>query len=194
MGEFVTVKSLPPAVQAALASVSYGRKDIQVQASESVVLAGSAGNGFRAFVVLVNLSTAQHTTHMGSWGGSNMFDRDNPVDNDSRSYPLPANGIAITGRMGGSQPTYATLHVPASMVARILPSAKVALSTVERDALYCHKAIRGGIYRRNELQSRKVPPAVIDDLVTRGLLSRNRAGSVSITTEGKNALGDYRGY
>lgn len=191
---YVQVKDLPAPVQEALTAVSYGRKDITVQASTSVVLSSSSGDGMRAFVALVNLSTGKHTVTWGSWGGANMFNPTNAVDNDDRSYELPADGVAIRGTKGGNQPVYATLHVPASMVDRILPSAGVTLTEAEKDALYCHKAYKGGQYRRDELARRNVTAEVIDGLVERGLLSRNKAGAVQITTDGKNAIGDERRY
>lgn len=194
MGEYVIVKDLPASIQAALASVGYHGKDISVEASETVTLSSSGGSGSRAFVTLVNLTSGQHVTHLGSWGGPNTFDRSNPVDNDTNRYALPADGVAITGSQGGAHPVYATLRVPVSMVQRILPSNKVELTQVEKDALYCHKSIKGGAYRRDELSRRRVPSTVVDDLVARGLLSRNKAGAVSITTDGKNAVGNYRGY
>jgi hypothetical protein len=191
---YVLVKDLPAPVVAALESVGYGRKDIEVKASTTVTLGSGAGNGSRAFVVLVDLTSGRSVTQQGSWGGANMFDRSNPVDNDHNSYPLPPNGVAITGQRGGGQPVYARLNVPASMVDRILPAAGPELSPEERDALYCHKSIKGGQYRRDELARRRVSAATVDAMVERGYLARNRAGATSITTDGKNALGDYRGH
>lgn len=102
-GEYVDVADLPEPVLAALKSVGYGRKNIEVRAEASVVLGDmSAGNGRRAFAVLVNLDTGEHVVRHGSWGGINAFDRVNPVDNDQNAYPLPPNGVAITGSRGGT--------------------------------------------------------------------------------------------
>jgi hypothetical protein len=80
------------------------------------------------------------------------------------------------------------------MVDRMLPTRGEQVSKVELDALYCHHAITGGQYRRDELARRAVPAETVDALVSRGLLARNRAGATSITTAGKNAVGDYRGH
>lgn len=183
---YVKIASLPTSVQAALKSVNYGKADIEVRPGTTVTLSSSSGNGYRAFVTLVNLTTGQHATTWGSWGGANMFDPGNAVDNDDRPYPLPADGVAITGQKGGTTPVYATLHVPASMVDRLLP-APSTLTDAERDALYCYVSVRGGAYRKDELRRRNVAAATIDALVTRGLLTRNRAGAVAVTTDGKNA-------
>jgi hypothetical protein len=192
MAEYVEIANLPAAVQSALKSVGYGKKDIRTEASETVSLSGSPGDGFKSFVCLVNLATGQFETHWGSWGGANMFDRSNVVDNDTNSYPLPANGVAIRGTKGGSQPVYAALHIPAAMVSRMLPAPVAELSTDENNALYCHNSVTGGKYRKDELARLRVPASVIDALVSSGMLSRNKAGSVSITTAGKNAVADYR--
>lgn len=190
---YVSVKDLPAPVVAALQSVGYGKADIQVSVSTDVELSSSSGDGSRAFVTLVNLTSGQHVTHWGSWGGANMFDRTNPVDNDDRRYALPPNGLAIKG-IRSSHPTYAVIHIPASMTDRMLPTAGPSLTAEERDALYCHKAVKGGTYRRDELQRRRVGAATVDAMVERGYLARNKAGATSITTDGRNALGDYRGH
>lgn len=190
----VAVTDLPPVVQQALKSVDYGRKDIRVEARTSVTLSDSPGDGRRAFVTLVNLTAGTFTTVHGSWGGPNMFDRTNVVDNDHRPVTLPPDGLAIQGNRGGSHPVYATIYVSASMVDRMLPGPAVELTTVERDALYCHNSLKGGAYRKDELRRRKVDQATLDSLVERGFLNRNKAGAMSITTAGKNAVGEYGGY
>jgi hypothetical protein len=194
VSEYVSTRDLPAPVQAALKAVGHGRDRIEVIPAESVTLGSSAGDGRRAFVVLVDLSTGEHRTVWGSWGGPNMFNRSNPVDNDHGAYALPGHGVAITGSAGGGGPVWAQLHVPASMVARILPGApREELSQVERDALYCHRSIKGGAYRRDELRRRRVPSSTVDALVERGLLKRNRAGATAITTAGLNAVNGYNG-
>jgi hypothetical protein len=190
---YVSVKDLPPAVVKALDGVGYGRTDIEVKAGTTVTLGSSGGKGKRSFVSLVNLSTGEARTEYGSWGGPNMFDRSNRVDNDHQSYPLPSNGVAITGSSGGGHPVWAQLHVPATMVDRMLPAAGETLTDEEQDALYCYKAIKGGQYRTDALRRLHVHPATVDSLVERGYLERNRAGATKITTKGKNAFDGTRG-
>lgn len=185
---YVKVKELPTVVQQALASLGYGKADIETRAGSTVTLSSASGNGSRAFATVINLTAGQFQTTWGSWGGANMFNKDNAVDNDDRPYPLPADGIAITGSKGGGRPVYATLLIPATMVDRILPAAGEPLTPEENDALYCHQCVKGGEYRRDEMRRRGVSPATVDALVTRGLLKRNKAGAVSITTEGKNTF------
>lgn len=194
-GEWVDVKDLPAAIQDALKSVGYARSNIEVRASEKVVMGDvGSGQGRRSFAVLVNLDTGNHATHYGSWGGINAFDRANPVDNDTNEYALPHNGVAVKGSSGYGT-TLATLHIPASMVSRVLTAGpRDELPQVEKDALYAYAYIIGGQYRRDELRRRNVPSTVVDGLVTQGLLKRNKAGATSVTTAGRNALGGYRGH
>lgn len=196
MGEHVEVKELPAPVLTALKAVGYNRADIEVRAEESVVLGTyGAGAGRQAFAVLVNLDTGEHVARRGSYGGINMFDRENPVDNDQSAYPLPPNGVAITGSRGGTYPVTATLHIPTSMVSRILTAGpREELPTAELHALYAHGCLKGGEYRREHLRRHQVPASVVDDLVARDLLKRNKAGATTITTAGRNALGDFRAY
>lgn len=194
MSFWADVKDLPAPVQRALESVGYGRSNIRVEPSETVVLGDrGAGNGRQSFATLVNLTTGQYQTSYGSWGGVNMFDRGNPVDNDTRPYALPADGVAITGSRGGTQPVWAQLHIPTTMVDRMIASAP-EVSKAERDALYCHGSIRGGTYRKEELRRRRVTDETIAACVAKGWLAQNRAGARTITTAGRNALGDYRGF
>lgn len=193
MTEYAAVKSLPDAIQAALKTVSYAKADVQIVTSITVTLASSGDAGRRGFATLVNLTTGNAETVRGSWGGQNMFNRTNPVDNDHNSYPLPDNGAAIVGSTGYGG-TYAVVHIPASMRAGILPAAPTQLTTEELDGLYAHKSLKSGPYRKEYLARKRVTAQALDALVTRGLLKRNAAGATSITTEGKNAVGDYRGY
>jgi hypothetical protein len=166
--------------------VGYGRADIRVVYGSTVTLGGSASDGCRAFATLVNLTTGKYVTEQGSWGGPNMF-TSNAVDADRSAYPLPADGVAIVGSIGGGRPVYATLHAPASMVALMLPAPGPALSHAETVTLHCFARYTSA-YRREALSRAEIGPEVIDALVDRGLLKRNRAGATAITTDGKNAL------
>lgn len=196
MSEYIDVKDLPDTVQGALKAVGYGRANIEVHTEERVQLGTmGAGNGRQAFAVLVNLDTGEYIVRRGSWGGINMFDRENPVDNDQNEYPLPPNGVAITGFRGGTSPTSARLHIPTTMVSRIITAGpREALPPVELHALYAHGCLKSGEYRRDHLRRHGVSASLVDDLVERGLLKRNAAGSTQITTAGRNALGSFRAY
>lgn len=192
--QWAKLTDLPDSVRAALKSVDYGRADIRVEVSANVVLSSSGGKGARHFAILVNLTTGEYRTTWGSWGGQNPFTPGNAVDNDANSYPLPDNAVAIRGAHIGGQPTYAVIHIPASMTARMLPAPPAELTQEEKDGLYCYGSIKGGAYRREELARRRVSAACVDTLVERGFIKRNKAGAGAITTDGRNALGGYRGH
>lgn len=190
----VVVADLAQPIQAALEAVGYRRKDIRVSASTSVVLGGSAADGYRAFTALVDLAAGRHEVMWGSWGGPNMFNRTNAVDNDHRPYALPANGVAITGRKGGTQPVSAQVHVHPQLLARMLPAGpEQALGKLEMDALACFVGFTSA-YRKERMARLGITNAVLDGLVAKGLLKRTKSGATSVTTAGKNAVGDHRVY
>lgn len=187
----IKVKDLHPTLIRALESVKYYKGDINVEGKETASLLVGGGAGRRGFAILVDMENDRFEPHMGSWGGANMFNPNNPVDLDSKSYPLPPNGAVITGSIGGS--THATIDVHPSLIPRMLPKSE-ELTEQEKWVLYCHKSLKGGEYRREELKRKRATERDIESMVVRGFLKQNKAGSRQITTEGKNALGDYRGY
>ena len=194
---YVQTADLDAEIRDALSAVKYHRKDIAVHVQQSVTPARAGGNGYRAFTILVDLAAHKYEIHWGSWGGANMFNVVNPIDLDRAPRTLPGNGLAIIGRIGGGRPTWAIIFIPPSMVARILPStAGPELSPELINALYCHTAIKGGAYRREELRRRNVSADTIDQAVALGLILRNKAGACQITTDGRNALAasGHRGY
>ncbi len=187
---YAPVNTLPESIQRALGSVSYHRKDINIEAKERASLSDAGSAGRKAFVILVNLQTGQSKATWGSWGGSNMFNPRNAVDLDDRDYPIPQNGAVIQGSVGNT--TYASILVSPSTLAPLLPKAD-KIPDHEALILYCYKCIKGGQYRKDELDrvARKHPDAsiaeTVESLITRGYLKRNKAGAVQITTAGKNA-------
>lgn len=190
---YVKIAALPQPVQDALASVQYSKGDIEVIPTSEASLADAGSAGRRAFVTMVNLTSGQSETTWGSWGGPNMFNRSNAVDLDTATYPMPEQGVVIRGSHGHGG-VWARIYVHPGMLGRELPAAAETVSQADLDALYCHGRIKGGQYRRDEMQRRNVSVETVASLVERGLLKSNRAGATQITTEGKNALGEYRGY
>ena len=188
---YAKVADLPHVLQQALKSVGYGKKDIEVKTAETVRLSLQGGDGYRAFSTLVNLSTGQYETTMGSWGGSNMFNPSNPVDNDRQAYALPQGGAVIKGIEGGGRPVLATITLHPANVVPWLP-ATTELTEVERKTLACFKGRKPGPYRNDALANAGSTPAIVDSLMVRGYLSRNRAGATQITTEGRNACEGVR--
>jgi hypothetical protein len=179
----VAVKSLPMALQRALDSVAYGRKDIALNGRETVRISDSGGAGKRCFAIIVNMGTGELKTLWGSWGGPNMFNRDNAVDLDGRSHAIPPNGAVIRGHIGGT--VDAEVYVRPDALAPMLPAIPTATDE-ELAALYCYSAIKSGPYRQDELRRRNVTQATVDACVSKGWLKRASNGATSITTEGRN--------
>lgn len=185
----IETKDLPPSVQAALAAVGYGKRDIGVEATERCSLSSLSGAGMRAFAAVCRLdgSTA-HEIQWGSWGGSNAFQRS--IDDLADSVALTPDLACVIGHVGGAKPAYAVVYVHPSAVIKALP-APSEVTEKERQIL----AIFGGyksFARPEYLQRLEATAAEIDSLVSRGYLSRNKTGATQITTKGKNARGSTR--
>lgn len=208
MNRYFKVKELPGTLQAALASVGYGRADIGIRTAETYSMRCSGGDGYRAFVVAVNLATGEAQRATGSWGGANMFNPRNPVDLDGQERPLPPGFAVISGHEGGGRPVYASVEVHPSTMAPLLPSAPAAeLSALEQTVL---EVISGytSAGRKNEWErmAERVLPwtapyaerqaaakkmhadiaSAQDRLVSLGLVKRAKNGAMTITTEGRN--------
>jgi hypothetical protein len=182
---YVEVKDLSGHVRRALEGVRYGRRDVELVAAESVELRTSASDGARGFVRAVNLDTGASRGAVGDWGGAGLGRRES--DYTDERIEIPPNGAVIKGSMGYPR-TYATIYAHPNAVGRFLGTGKEdELSDDEQQALYCFAAIKGGEYRRDEMRRRGVSADVVDGLVSRGYLKRNRAGATQITTAGKNA-------
>ena len=188
---YVQVKDLPPALQSALKSVGYGRADIEVSPADSISMAVASGDGRRAFNVLVNLDTGEYKTHMGSWGGANMFNPSNPTDLDTATRPMPEGACVIQGNSGHTTP-YATISVHPSRLARFELAAPVPeMTNAEKIALCCVKGLKSS-GRKKEAADYGVEGAAWDTAIARlaalGFVTVNKAGAVAITTEGRNTV------
>ena len=182
----VEVKSLPQTVKNALKNVGYGRQDIAVEASPTFTHESAYGDGYRAFTVALNLETGETKSMQGSWGGASI-NYQSQVDSDQNAYTIPVGGAILQGQQGGGRPVSCRLVLNPENVAKLLPSASSDVSERDRNIL----AVFGGIkssYRADYLK--EYTSAEIDSLVERGFLARNKAGSTSITTAGKNARGN----
>ena len=182
---YFAVSDLPQTVQSALRALGYNRADISVSASETFDFSGAYGDGYRATNVLLNLSTGEQRSFTGSWGGANPFSKpaDQSLADSGKSLPLPEGFAGIHSQQGGGKPVSASMTVHPRTLVPMLP-APVELSAHEAQALRAY-GYKPGEYRKREL--RDVPAAVLDGLVSRGLLSRNRAGATQLTTAGRNA-------
>lgn len=208
---FAQVKDLPPALQTALASVHYGRSDVEIKASETYTLLALGGSGYRAFVLVVDLSSGACQSTRGSWGGSNMFNPGNNVDGDTTTRPLPPNFAVIHGREGGDRPVSASITVNPATLAPMIAAPIVELTEMERIVLAWHKGLtsagrkneaerfaydRANGYGRCKDQPRVPQARTLADieaakqsLAAKGLLKIAANGATSITTAGKNLAG-----
>ena len=208
----VKTNTLHPTIRQMLSSVSYGAPDIEIQTAETISPCVGGGAGQKGFFALINLQTGESKRVDGSWGGANMFNPDNAVDlNDSR-YPLPAHGCAIKGSIGHPR-TFATIYVHPDHLQAFLPSgSQIELSADEKQVLSAYRGLtsagRKDEFERWNRDARwgnadwyyspdRIPfrpmrteevAATIDSLIGKGLLARNKAGAVSVTLAGKNAL------
>lgn len=186
---YVDVKNLPECIQAALLAVGYHKPNIQLTAAEHVHSPAAAFEGSRAFICGVDLATGQRTTGYGSWGGPNPFPSSaaNPVDSHAvkgTRIKITPNYCVISGESGG-RGCFATLYVRPESMAPLLPATPEVDPMV---AMAC--AIVKGLksHARRECFARNgITEAHIDAAIAAGLLSRNKAGAVAITTAGKNA-------
>jgi len=190
---YVPVTSLQPLLRSALRRVNYNRREIAIQPAATVKLYLPGNDDSRGFALLVRLDTGAMQLHEGDFGGwPQDASRPSVVDTDRNAYPLPPNGVVISGTMG-PHGTIATIFVSLAEAAAFLPISTVELTTPERHALYVYRGIISKA-RPEELRRRRVGPGVVEGLVARGLLKRNAAGAISITVEGLNAIGDWDGW
>lgn len=176
------VKELPEVLRRALKSVDYGAKDINIDTAEKISAIQAGGQGKRCFVILVNLLAETFETHYGSWNGANCWNPNNSVDLDDKEYPIPLNGAVIKGSEGYPR-TFASITLHPENIIKALPEA-VELTEEERGVMYAYGALKSGPYRQSYTAGKE---AVVERLIQRGLLKRNAAGSVQITTAGKNS-------
>lgn len=181
---------------------------------------GAGTRAFCALVTDVEQDVSAAIFHVGSWGGPNPFSKPIGAGAWDPDYardpqPIPERGAIITGTVG----SYATVRVrpltllrmtgvtPEPAMATVIADADIAehpeiLALVgeaiaatrpsttddERYVLKVYSGIKGG-YRKEYLEVVDYTP-LVDALVARGLLKRNKAGAVQITPEGKNACAD----
>lgn len=181
----VQIKDLPAVIQNALASVNFNKKDIEIKVAETIEPRPPSGQGKKGFVSVCNLSTGAHRTTWGSYGGSNMFTK--TIDDVQGSVDIPVDGAFILGLgdAGPGFPAMAWIYVhPNNMNQSLLP-ASADVTEKESKILAIFKGYKSS-YRANELQRIGATKAEVDALVERKFLFRNSAGSVTITTMGRN--------
>jgi len=180
MSIYTLVKELPQSIQSTLSQLGYHKKDISIEAKEQVSIFDAGGDGRRGFYAIVALDgSVAPEVHYGSWGGANMFNPSNRVDTDDSMYTMLPGVAVITGSTGEKTYAYITIH----------PDNMVALLPVKVDITDRQKSILSNFIGLKPAYRNKYPVAEIDEMVAKGLLKKNKAGAVSVTTEGKNAAG-----
>ena len=180
----VGTKTLPDSIRDALRGVGYAKLDIEVEQATKISPFDAGGQGRRAFMVLLDLATGRREVHQGSWGGGNMFNPQNAVDNDEASYALPEGGAVIKGSTGYGG-VYATLYLHPANVAKLLPPSD-ELTEHERRIMYAFGCLKPGEYRQAELRRAGATEPEVVSLVERGYLKQAANGARQITTKGKN--------
>lgn len=186
---FVEVKTLPESILQLLSTVGFNKKDIRVRAVEQVSISQAGGSGRRSFVGFAMLDgSLEPRIYYGSWGGANPFEN-YAVDNDNTLKNMAPGYCILLGYEGGGHPTHATLYIHPENAAKMLPE-KSSISERERLILGAYVGLTSAGRKNEWARNPELKPSEgeITSLVEMGLLSRNKAGAVSITTAGKNAL------
>lgn len=185
---YVQVNDLPSSLVSVLKSLGYGKTDIEIDAQEYVSPSLGSGTGLRAFFAMIDLGTGQVEVKYGSWGGSNMFSPNNQVDNDTSMYNIPPNIVVIRGHEGGGKPVYASVVMRPDMITPFLPLPKDELSPRLQWILDCFATLTSAGRKKEFTSYNHIGPSAdeITTLENLGLIKKNKAGSISITTEGRN--------
>ena len=188
----VRVSELPETLQEALRAVDYHAKDVRVEARESVCVQVFANDGARAICSAVNLETGGRNLQFGSWGGPNPYEQ-RQLDSDRRDHAIPVNGAVILGETDWRRKTpFVTVYIHPDNFAKLIPE-KLEISLKQKFLLTLYRD-HNSAGRKCELE--RLPPSfpvetINQELETLKLIKRNKRGAISLTTEGKNAAGDY---
>lgn len=197
-GRYLLVRDLPRSLQAALREVEYGKKDIEVKARETFDPSAAGGGGRRGFVAACKMDdSGTYEIEWGSWGGENPFTK--TVEGFRGEVPISPEIAFIRGSIGGGIPTMASVYVSPHAMNPALLTAGPEVTPKEAKILAIFKGLKSSyrpeyldrLQEKEGIESSRERKATtdreIESLIERGFLSRNKAGSISITTEGRNA-------
>lgn len=198
---YININDLPSTIQNALRRRGYNRKDIEIKTKETFYTSGyGVSDGRYGFCDLVNIDNGDIKSFNGSWGGSNMFVQ-TVVDDNRKSMELPINCVVINGSKGGGHSSIngqtlaqLTMH-PKNMNPKLLTNVlDTKLDEKVFNALLGIKSLtskgRKEYYPRKGLGQYNAQNPLILDLYKNGLVKISSAGSISITTKGKNVVGN----
>ena len=176
---YISTNDLPNEIKSALCNLGYTKANIEVQFRESYTLFSVSGDGKRGMTVICK--DGSYDARMGSWGGSNPFQK-NQVDSDDTEYPLDVDTFVIKGNSGNGVYAYLVMHKDNKF--GIKETEAKLISDRQKKILYLYKGLTSA-GRKDYLVSMKVTQEEIDQLVAMRLLEKKGRG-IGITTEGKN--------
>lgn len=190
---YISTATLPSHIQSILKEIDYRGKDINLEAKVDISVLGCANDGCRAFYATFSLSEGKHKVVYGSYGGANMFERHQP-DHDDSMHTIPEGFGCLKGQTG-HKGSFATLYVNPANVARMLPEIP-EITDREKYLLACFRGLTSNGRAREWTDNPHKKPTEVEltALSSKGWLKISKNGATSITTEGKNAVGNYRVY
>lgn len=181
---YLNVNDLPTLALSVLKSRGYTRKDIQLVAKEKVSMSVGGWDGKRGYCDVVDLSSNSVQRNTGSWGGPNAFNSTNRVDLSDESISIGPKTMVIQGYEGHKPMATCYCHSDLFSDYSALNETLGAKASVEEREVLSWFVQYKASYRKPWVDAK--PPELIDGLVSKGWLKRNRAGALSITTQGKN--------
>jgi len=185
----VSVDELPLGVKKALKAIRYNRRDIALTKgnSYSPSMASSYGDGYRGYLLVVDIHRGIKERMTGSWGGQNMFTKS--TEDDTSKKPIPNNCVVIYGNEGAR--LSATILAPPDMIEEFEDEDDGQdLTDKEMAALNIIGGIKSG-YRQDEFNRERLGlygpgNPLIESLAKKGMVKITKRG-VMITIQGKNA-------
>ena len=193
----VSVDELPLGVKKALKAIRYNRRDIALTKgnSYSPSMASSYGDGYRGYLLVVDIHRGIKERMTGSWGGQNMFTKS--TEDDTSKKPIPNNCVVIYGNEGAR--LSATILAPPDMIEEFEDEDDgqegewddpIDLTDKEMAALNIIGGIKSG-YRQDEFNRERLGlygpgNPLIESLAKKGMVKITKRG-VMITIVGRES-------
>jgi len=182
---FAETRELPECLKAALKSVGYFKRDVElVGKTELKLSSNTCFSHCRSFTVVVDLASGTSRTEWGSWGGANPFEA-KAVDRDETMYPMTIGVAVIKGESGGNGMCFAKLYLHPDNIVKMLPE-QPTLTERQKGVLKIFDGLKPA-YRKSELEREGLTTDDIEECLKLGFLDKKGNGT-KITTAGKNAL------
>jgi hypothetical protein len=175
-------------VESALRGYAYHRADVQLSAATHIDPSTSPFGGNRAVFAIIDLASGHLEAWVGSYGGPQLF-APTALDTARGEVPVPVGCVVLRGETGGRGAFFHLYAHPETLTA-LLPAPTADVTPEERKTL----AVFRGIKSSHRAQYLRGLTHLVDGLVARGYLKRNKAGATQITTQGKNACEGVQPY